>query len=169
MDGRRGLRLGPYPAAIPKLAIRRKVVVIPELVNCHEIVLMQNAIRNTRVAVQSAEGENRRVLSARRRIMATCAEVCGPRGFFPRAQAYPRLGDNGGASAIEGRYSRRMRDCYGDSVAIAASGLVPIGAATGARHALSKVNNRESGPCDNQTLLRHPPIRAPGADLYLAP
>src|ERR1700733_6440279 len=114
---------------ILKLATRRKVVVIPRLVNCHEIVSMPE-LRN-----KSGDAIREKGRSLVRRVMARCAEVCEPRGFFPRLQAYPIFGDNGGALAIEGRCSRRMRDCYGDSVAIAFWGLVPVGVATGARHA----------------------------------
>lgn len=66
MDGLSALRLGPYPPAIPKLAIRRKVVVIPKLINCHEIVLMQNAPRAIKVGAQFARGSDRRVLLARK-------------------------------------------------------------------------------------------------------
>jgi hypothetical protein len=65
MDGLSVLRLGPYPPAIPKLAICRKVVVIPKLINCHEIVLMHNAPRAIKRVAQFAGGPNRRVLLAR--------------------------------------------------------------------------------------------------------
>ena len=56
MDGLPALRFGPYPPALLKLKIRRKVVVISKLINCHEIVLMQSAIWKARGAAQSAKG-----------------------------------------------------------------------------------------------------------------